>query len=148
MAIKLNATDFHLRAKAILAVRLGRELAELIQRMRGLPIGEIQRETFEACIRRLQCGEVTDGRDLTVFEAMLENIVAVLPNEVVDVRVDWCLAEGEDGEEFWSADNVPVYTQRGEALLEVQIRMKRFLEVRQSFIDHAKAERLERQYLR
>tara|TARA_R110002110_G_scaffold205006_1_gene416479 strand:+ start:372 stop:818 length:447 start_codon:yes stop_codon:yes gene_type:complete len=148
MSTKSNATDFHLRAKAILAVRHGRELAELMQKMRGLPIGEISKETFEACIRRLQCGEVTDGRDLTVIEAMLVNIAAVLLNEVVDVRVDWCLVVGDDGEEFWSAENVPFYTHRGEALLEIQNRMKRFLEVRQSFIDHAKAERLERQYLR
>ncbi|SEK05312.1 hypothetical protein MAA5396_04452 [Marinovum algicola] len=148
MVTKSNATDFHLRAKAILAVRHGRELAELLLTTRGLPIGEVRSAILSACIRRLQCGEVTDGRDLTVIEAMLENVAAVLPNEVVDVRVDWCLATGEDGEEFWCAENVPVYSQRGEILFELQIRMKRFLEVRQRFIDQVNAERLERQHLR
>lgn len=148
MLSKSNATDFHLRAKAILAVRHGRELAELMSRTCSLPVGELKSGTLAACIRRLQSGEVTDGRDLTVIEAMAQNIAAVLPGEVADVRVDWHLRADENGEEFWSAVNVPIYTHRGEALCELHARIVRFVEVRQGFIDQANAERLEKQHLR
>lgn len=148
MVTKSNATDFHLRVKAILAVRHGRELAELLLTMRGLPLGEIRDAMLSACIRRLQCGQVTDGRDLTVIEAMLENIAAVLPNEVVDMRVDWRVTADEEGEEFWVAENVPIYSHRGRALFELQVQSNRFLKARQNFVDFANAERLKRQHLR
>jgi|GEM_PF-5998241 len=148
MSIKSNATDFNLKAKAILAVRHGRELAELMSRTSSLPVGVLNGETLAKCIRRLKSGEVTDGRVLTVIEAMVQNIAAALPREVADERVEWHLRADENGEEFWIAVNVPIYTARGEGLCELSARMLRFIEVRQGFIDQANAERLERQHLR
>ncbi|MFG6625801.1 hypothetical protein [Sulfitobacter sp. 1A12056] len=148
MPISSNGTDFHLRAKAILAVRHGRELAELMSRTYSLPLGELRGAALSSCLRRLQSGEVTDGRDLTVVEVISENITLVLANEVVDVKVEWRLEGRENEEEFWSAVNVPIYTHRGQTLREIQVQIKRFIEVRQRFIDQANAERLEKRHLR
>lgn len=148
MVTKSNATDFHLKAKAVLAVRHGRELAELMSRTYSLPSGELRGAALSSCLRRLQNGEVTDGRDLTVVEVISENIALVLAKEVVDVKVEWRLKGRESGEEFWSAVNVPIYTHRGQTLREIQVRIERFIEVRQRFIDQANAERLEKRHLR
>ena len=148
MASKTNATDFHLRAKAILAVRHGRELAELMAGTSQLPAGDLPPSALSACMRRLRVGEVTDGRDLTALEVLHDGIAAALQNEVTETKFEWCSLGREAGENIWSAVAVPVYTDWGSALHEIQRRIERFIDARQQFIDHASAERLERRHLR
>jgi hypothetical protein len=148
MVFKPNTAEFHLRVKALLAVRHGRELAERMANTSRLPIGDLPQSAVNACVGRLQMGQVTDGRDRAAIEVIHECIVAALINEVIETRLEWMSLGYEAGEEIWKAEAVPVYSVRGRLLYNVLLRIERFIEVRQNFIDHANAERLEREHLR
>ncbi len=142
-------TDFRTQVLAILAVRHGREFGEKIAAMHDAPIGDLPQSSLFAMLKRLECGEVTDGRDLTAIEALRTGLAERLSQEIVGSRVEPLpVGYDEDGDEIWSMVEVPDYSDRGEKAWSLYQRLERFVEVRQQLIDHANAERLSRQLLR
>ena len=140
--------NFTLNTRAILAVRHGRELGEQIAGMRDVPVGDLPRSSLSAMLRRLEAGEVTDGRDLVVLEALHTGLAERMSQEIVDSRVEPYVAGYDEDGEIWSAAEVPVYSARGEDARCVYERLERFLDLRQQLLDHANAERLTARLLR
>ena len=139
--------DFRVHALAILAVRHGRELGEQVDAMRNAPAGDLPRTSLAATLRRLEAGEVTDVRDLVVLEALQAGLTERMSLEIVGSKVEPLLVGHDEDGEIWASVEVPVYSGRGQEAQSTYERLKRFLEVRQQLIDHAKAERLARHLL-
>lgn len=129
-------------ARAILAVRHGREFGELVAALRDAPIGDLPRTSMAATLSRLAAGKVTVDRDHVMLEA-LAGLAERLSLEIVGRQVEHrFVGYDEDGEGVWVWEEVPAYTARGEEARSIYVRLERFLEVRQELIDPAKAERL------
>lgn len=141
-------TNFRTQVLAILAVRHGRELGEQIAKMHDAPIGDLPQSSLSAMIRRLDCGEVTDGRDLIALEALRLGLAERLCLEVVGSKIEArSVGYDEDGE-IWDMIEVPAYSNQGEKAWSLYQRLERFVEVRQQLIDYANAERLAMRLLR
>ncbi|MBP0484519.1 hypothetical protein [Sagittula salina] len=145
---KNSNDDFRFRAQAILAVRHARALAEQLTSMPDVPIGDLPRSSLNATLRRLETGEVTEGRDLVVLETLeagfAERMAAEITGSTVEARH---IGYDEDGE-IWAWETVPSYSPRGEKARALHSQLKRFLELRQDLLDHSAAERLAAQLLR
>ena len=53
------------------------------------PVGDLPQSALSARMRRLQTGDVIDGRNLPIIEALKDQIAAALQNEVVETRFEW-----------------------------------------------------------
>ncbi len=143
-----KSNDFRIQTRAILAVRHGRELGEQVAAMRDAPTGDLPRTSLSAALRRLAAGEVTDGRDLVVLEALQTGLAERMSLETVGRKMELRLVGYDEDGELWAPVEVPAYSDRGEEARAVYNRLERFLELRQQLIDQANAERLARQLLR
>ncbi len=137
-----KTNDIPVQTIATLAVRLGRELGELISQMRDAPIEDISRSHFSAMLRHLETGEVTDGRDLTTLETLHTGLVERLSQEIVGSRGEPRLIGCDQDGEIWDTAEVPIYSDRGNEAWDAYMHLKHFLEVRQRLLDRANAERL------
>lgn len=140
--------NFPLNAHAILAVRHGRELGEQIAGMRDAPVGDLPRSSLSAMLRRLEAGEVTDGRDLVVLEVLHAGLAERMSQEIVGSKIEPRLVGHDEDGEIWDTIESPAYSDRGEKARDAYERLERFLELRQQLIDHANAERLTARLLR
>jgi hypothetical protein len=140
--------DFRVHALAILAVRRGRELGEQLAAMCNVPTGDLPRTSLAATRRRLEVGQVTDGRDLVVFEALQTGLAERMSLELIGSKMEPQLVGHDEDGEIWASVEVPVYSDLGQETRSAYERLERFLEVRKELIDHANAERLARQLLR
>ena len=140
--------DFQVQARALLAVRHGRELGEQIAAMRDTPTGDLPGTSLSATLRRLAAGEVTDGRDMVVFEALQSGLAARMSLEIVGSRTELRHVGYDEDGELWAPVEVTAYSDRGDEARAVHDRLERFLELRQQLLDQATAERLARQLLR
>jgi|TARA_R110000850_G_scaffold277075_1_gene422155 hypothetical protein len=140
--------NFTIHARAILAVRHGRELSEQVSAMRDAPTGDLPRTSLTATLKRLAIGEITDGRDLTVLETLRANLIERMSLEVIGSKVEPRLIGYDDDGEVWAWKEVPAYSDRGQEAQSAYERLERFLKLRQQLIDHTNAERLARQLLR
>lgn len=130
------------------AIRLDREVAERIPCMRSIRLGELPKTALSAMQRRFADGEVTDGRDLTVLEALRAGLQAVLVEETLEPRIEVHRSSDEiDGPGF-DLVTITDYTFRGEVVRDELDRIDRFLEARQQLIDRANAERLASRLMR
>lgn len=145
---KLKTDDFHVQSTAAIAVKLGRELGERIVRMRDTPVGDLPQSCLSATLRRLENGEVTDGRDLTTLEALHFGLAERLSQEMVGSRIEPRLIGCDQDGEIWNFAEVPVYSGRGNDALHAYDLLERFLEVRQQVLDRANAEQLTLRLLR
>ena len=141
-------TNFRVQVLAILAVRHGRELGEQIANMHDAPIGDLPQSSLSAMLGRLECGEVTDGRDLIALETLKTGLAERLCLEIIGSKVQPCSVGYDEDGEIWDMIEVPVYSDRGEKAWSLYQRLERFVKVRQQLIDHANAERLAMQLLR
>jgi hypothetical protein len=133
---------------AVLAVRHGRELGEAIASMRSVPVGDLPRSCLDATLRRLEAGEVTDGRDLVTLEVLHVGLTERLSCEITGSKVEFRLAGCDEDGDYCDVIEVPVYSARGEEARSVYERLERFLELRQQLLDRANAERLTLRLLR
>ena len=140
--------DFQVQARALLAVRHGRELGEQVAAMRDAPTGDLPRTSLSATLRRLAAGEVTDERDMVVFEALQNGLAARMSLEIVGSRTELRRVGYDEDGELWAPVEVTAYSDRGDEARAVRDRLERFLELRQQLLDQATAERLARQLLR
>jgi hypothetical protein len=143
-----NTNECRVHALATLAVRRGRELGKAIAAMRDAPVGDLPRSCLDATLRRLESGEVTDGRDLVALEDLHIGLAERLSQEIVGSRVEPRLAGYDEDGEIWSMVEVPVYSSRGEEARSVYERLESFVELRQQLLDRANAERLAMRLLR
>ena len=143
-----KCNDFQVQARALLAVRHGRELGEQVAAMRDAPIGDLPRTSLSATLRRLATGEVTDGRDIVVFEALQNGLAARMSLEIVGSWTELRRVGYDEDGELWAPVEVTAYSDRGDEARAVHDRLERFLELRQQLLDQATAERLARQLLR
>lgn len=139
--------NFPIQARAILAVRHGRELSEQVSAMRNVPMGDLSRTSLTATLRRLAIGEVTDDRDLVVLETLQASLAERMSLEIIGSKVEPRLVGYDDDGEVWAWKEVPAYSDRGQEAQSAYQRLERFLELRQQLIDYANAERLARQLL-
>lgn len=140
--------DSRLEAKALLAVRQARELAEELMRLPRALFGELSRASVSATRRRLEIGEISDGRDLVVLEAVQARLVECIASETAGHRIEPRHA-GYDAEgDCWAWVSVPHYTDRGEAALALHTKLVGFLNLRQELLDRGAAERLVMRSLR
>lgn len=146
MAQKCNQCG--VQALAILAIRYGRELGEAIATMRDAPVGDLPRSCLDAALRRLESGDVTDGRDLVALEALRAGLAERLSCEITGSRIEPRLAGYDADGEIWSMTEVPVYSRCGEEARSVYELLERFGELRQELLDRANAERLTMRLLR
>ena len=137
-----------LQTLAILAVRQGRELCDQLADMRDAPVGDLPRFCLIAMMRRLESGEVTDGKDLVALNALRFGLAERMSQEIIGSKVETHFAGYDEDGEVWSAREVHVYSGRGAKAQSIYDRLERFLDVRQQLLDRANAERLAASLLR
>ena len=140
--------SFRLQTLAILAVREGRELGDQLAEMRDAPVGDLPQGCLSAMMRRFESGEVTDGRDLTVLEALHVGLAARMSQEILGSKVEFHISGHDEDGEVWSTREVYVYSDRGAKAQSIHDRLERFLDIRQQLLDRANAERLAASLLR
>lgn len=133
--------DHRLEAQALLAARHARDLAEELARLPRTLFGDLPRASLSATRRRLEIGEIADGRDLVVLEAVQAKLVERIASETAGHRIEPRHA-GYDAEgDCWAWVSVPRYTDRGEAALALHAKLVDFLNLRQELLDRSAAER-------
>lgn len=148
MAHPTTRNDFRLQTQATLAIRHARNLAEQLAHLPDPPIGDLPRSTLDATLRRLESGDVTDGRDLVVLDVLqagfAERMAAEITGSTIEPRH---VGYDEDGD-VWSWETVPTYSSRGETARALHQHLTRLLELRKELLDRSAAERLAARLLR
>lgn len=135
-------TDFHLQARAVLAIRHAGTLAGQLSQMPDPPIGELSRSALDAMLRRFESGDVTDGRDLVVLEVLQAGLAKRMTTEITGSTVEPRHAGYDEEGEVWAWATVPTYTRRGETARVLHEHLTRLLELRRVLLEHAAAARL------
>lgn len=126
-----KSDDFPIRALAILAVRHGRELADRVVAIRNIPVGNLSQSQLIDTLRRLENSEVTESRDVDVFEALRANWSERMLLEIVGSTVQpQFIGYDEDGE-VWDTVETPLYSGRGERVHAAFKQLELFLGTRQ-----------------
>lgn len=148
MAHPMTRTDFRLQAQAILAIRHARSLAEHLAQLPDPPIGDLPRSTLDAALRRLESGDVTDGRDRVVLEVLQTGFAERMAAEVNGSTLKPRHAGYDEEGDVWVWETVPTYTSRGETACILHMHLTRLLELRQDLLDRCAAERLTARLMR
>lgn len=125
---------------AVRAIRLARELSAGFREHRIRPDG-LNATLLAATLRRLESGEIFDGRDAHTFECAAAHLNDLLPREMTGSKiVPIIIGSDDEGQECVCMSSVPTYTCRGEELAELQACLARFLELRERVIDAVAAD--------
>jgi hypothetical protein len=138
--MKLNLSNVNLDDLGREAVRLGREVAK---RARALNLGGTALEAGFAgrCLNRLRerepFKEVDEG-GLAIVDAMLTKSIKC---EIIGTETFFFETYFDELGQNGERREVPVYSQRGKDLLDLQQMFQEFAAVRRAILDHAAAHR-------
>lgn len=144
----MKSTTFRTQALSILAVRHGRELTEALSQLPASAFEDLTKASLSGLLRRLEAGDVANGRDLVTLETLQRNLAGQMAFHIQDVKEEPRVVGHDEQGEIWAYVDVPVYSECGEKLCNAHAELKRFLEVRQQLLDHANAEKLASRLLR
>jgi len=138
--MKLNLSNVNLDDLGREAVRLGREVAE---RAHALSLGETALDAGLArrCLNRLKergpFKEADEG-GLAIVDAMLTKSIK---SEIIGTESSYFETYFDELGQNGERREVPVYSQRGKDLLDLQQIFQEFVAVRRAILDHVAAHR-------
>ncbi len=127
---------------AMLAVRLGREVGEALEEMSYAGRQTASLADVNALLRRLQIGDLSDGKDQVTIRNIQSDIGSEIFQEARGTRTEPVVIGYDEDGAICEMQQLTVFTDKGSALQTLELLIISFIDARRKLMDRANADRL------